>query len=59
MSLEERQQYLYSEIIQQNYEGNEFSVFINSILGEHQVDLDTCSFENLQVVVAQFKAQYQ
>ena len=59
MSLEEKQQYLNSEIIQQNYDGNEFSAFISSIRGEQQVDLDTWSFEDLQAVVAQFKAQYQ
>ena len=59
MSLEEKQQYLNSEIIQQGYDGNEFSAFISSIRGEQQVDLDTWSFEDLQAVVAQFKAQYQ
>ena len=59
MSLEEKQQYLNSEIIQQNYDGNEFSAFISSIRGEQQVDLDTWSFEDLRAVVAQFKAQYQ
>jgi len=59
MTLEEKQQYLNSEIIQQNYDGNEFSAFISSIRGEQQVDLDTWSFEDLQAVVAQFKAQYQ
>ena len=59
MSLEEKQQYLNSEIIQQNYNGNEFSAFISSIRGEQQVDLDTWSFEDLRAVVAQFKAQYQ
>jgi hypothetical protein len=59
MSLEEKQQYLNSEIIQQNYDGNEFSAFISSIRGEQQIDLDTWSFEDLQAVVAQFKAQYQ
>ena len=59
MSLEEKQQYLNSEIIQQGYDGNEFSAFISSIRGEQQVDLDTWSFEDLQTVVAQFKGQYQ
>jgi hypothetical protein len=59
MSLEEKQQYLNSEIIQQNYDGNEFSAFISSIRGEQQVDLDTWSFEDLRAVVAQFKSQYQ
>ena len=59
MSLEEKQQYLNSEIIQQGYDGNEFSNFISSIRGEQQVDLDTWSFEDLQTVVAQFKAQSQ
>lgn len=59
MSLEEKQQYLNSEIIQQNYDGDEFSAFISSIRGEQQVDLDTWSFEDLQAVVAQFKAKYQ
>jgi hypothetical protein len=59
MSLEEKQQYLNSEIIQQNYDGNDFSAFISSIRGEQQVDLDTWSFEDLRAVVAQFKSQYQ
>ena len=58
MSLEEKQQYLYSEIIQQNYNPNEFSAFISSIRGEKEVDLDGWSFEDLQAVVAQFKSQY-
>lgn len=59
MSLEEKQQYLNSEIIQQGYDGNEFSNFISSVRGEQQVDLDTLSFEELQTVVAQLKAQFQ
>ena len=59
MSLEEKQQYLSEEIIQQNYDGNEFSEFIKSFRGEEEVDLDSWTLEDLKTVVAQFKSQYQ
>ena len=59
MSLEEKQQYLFQEIIQQNYDGNDFNEFIKSIRGEEEVDLEAWSMEDLQSVVAQFKSQNQ
>jgi len=59
MTLEEKQAFLNSEIIQQGYDGNEFSTFISNYRGEEQVDLDAWSLEDLQAVVAQFKSQYQ
>ena len=59
MSLEEKQQYLSEEIIQQNYDGNEFSEFIKSFRGEEEVDLDSWTLEDLKTVVAEFKSQYQ
>ena len=59
MSLEEKQQYLSEEIIQQNYDGNEFSEFIKSFRGEEEVDLDSWTLEDLKTVVVQFKSQYQ
>ena len=57
-SLEEKQQFLNQEIIQQNYDANEFSAFISGIRGEETVDLENWSLEDLKAVVEQFKAQY-
>ena len=59
MTLEEKQAFLNSEIIQQGYDGNEFSTFISNYRGEEQVDLEAWSLDDLQAVVAQFKSQYQ
>ena len=39
-SLEEKQQFLNQEIIQQNYDANEFSAFISGIRGEEAVDFE-------------------
>ena len=59
MTLEEKQAFLNSEIIQQGYDGNEFSAFISSVRGEQQVDLESWSMEDLQEVVTLFKSRYQ
>ena len=59
MSLEEKQLYLKQEIIDQSYDGNEFSNFISGIRGEENVDLESWSFEDLKSVVAKFKSLYQ
>lgn len=57
-TLQEKQEYLRQEIMEQGYDGNAFFVFISSIRGEEEVDLDSWSFEDLKSVVAQFKSQY-
>ena len=59
MSLEEKQLYLKQEIIDQSYDGNEFSNFISGIRGEENVDLESWSFKDLKSVVAKFKSLYQ
>lgn len=59
MSLEEKQLYLKQEIIDQSYDGNEFSNFISGIRGEENVDLESWSFNDLKSVVAKFKSLYQ
>jgi sorting nexin-7/30/sorting nexin-8 len=56
-SLEQKQQYLRSEIIDQGYNPSDFSNFMGSIRGENGLDLDTWSFADLQTVVEQFKSQ--
>ena len=56
--LETKQQYLRSEIIDQGYDPNDFSAFMGTIRGEDALDLDKWTFDDLQTVVAQFKAQY-
>ena len=57
-TLQEKQEYLRQEIMEQGYDGNAFFVFISSIRGEEEVDLDSWSFEDLKSVVTQFKSQY-
>ena len=57
-SLEEKQEYLRQEIMEQGYDGGEFSAFISSIRGEEEVDLDSWTFEDLKSVVAQFKSKH-
>ena len=57
-TLQEKQEYLRQEIMEQGYDGNAFFVFISSIRGEEEVDLDSWSFDDLKSVVAQFKSQY-
>ena len=56
-SLEQKQQYLRSEIIDQGFNPTDFSNFMGNIRGENGLDLDTWSFEDLQTVVEQFKSQ--
>ena len=57
-SIETKQQYLRSEIIDQGYNPGEFSDFMGSIRGEDGLDLETWSFADLKAVVSQFKSQY-
>ena len=57
-TIETKQQYLRSEIIDQGYNPEEFSAFMGSIRGEDGLDLETWSFADLQTVVTQFKSQY-
>ncbi len=56
-SLEEKQLYLRTEIIDQGYNPEDFSSFMGSIRGDNNLDLDTWSFADLQTVVTQFKSQ--
>ena len=58
-TLEEKQQFLSQEIIEQNYDGQEFNEFMCSIRGEESIDLEKWSLEDLQAIVQQFKSQHQ
>ena len=61
-SIEAKQQYLRSEIIDQGYNPDDFSNYMGNIRGEEGLNLETWSFADLQTVVNQFKvdmAQYQ
>jgi hypothetical protein len=55
-NLEEKQQYLRSEIIEQGYNPNDFSDYMASIRGENALDLELWTFSDLQNVVSQYKA---
>ncbi len=56
-SLEEKQQYLRSEIIEQGYDPDEFSNYMGSLREDNSLDLETWSFADLQTVVNNFRAQ--
>ena len=56
-SLEAKQQYLRSEIIEQGYDPEEFSNYMGSLREDNSLDLETWSFEDLQAVVNSFRTQ--
>ena len=55
--IEQKQQYLRSEIIDQGYNPDDFSEFMGSIRGEENLDLQTWSLSELQNVVFQYKSK--
>lgn len=55
--IEQKQQYLRSEIIDQGYNPDDFSEFMGSIRGEENLDLQTWSLSELQNVVYQYKSK--
>ena len=57
-SLEAKQQFLRTEIIDQGYNPEDFSNYMGSIRGDNSLDLDTWSFSDLRAVVNQFKSQF-
>ena len=54
-SLETKQQYLRSEIIEQGYNAEEFSSYMASLREDNSLDLDLWTFSDLQTVVNQYK----
>ena len=57
-SLEQKQLFLRTEIIEKGYSAEEFSNYMGNLRGEAGLDLDTWLFSELQQVVNQFKIQY-
>ena len=55
-SLEAKQQYLRSEIIDQGYNAEEFSNYMASLREDNSLDLELWSFSDLQTVVSQYKS---
>ena len=54
-NIEYKQQYLRSEIIDQGYNPEDFSEFMANVKGDDNLNLETWSFEDLQIVVEQYK----
>lgn len=57
MSLEDKQRYLKSQILEKGYDGMEFSSFLCNIKGEEVVDLGNWEFNELKDAVRQFQIQ--
>ena len=55
-TVEAKQQYLRSEIIDKGYNPNDFSDYMSSIRGESALDLELWTFSDLQNVVNQYKS---
>ena len=55
--IEQKQQYLRSEIIDQGYNPDDFSEFMGSIRGEENLDLQAWTLSELQNVVYQYKSK--
>ena len=55
--IEQKQQYLRSEIIDQGYNPDDFSEFMGSIRGEENLDLQKWTLSELQNVVYQYKSK--
>lgn len=53
----EKQQYLFQEIIQKNYDPEQFQEYILKVKPEGE-DLDTWSFQELKAIVADFQRSF-
>ena len=58
-SIEDKQQFLRSQIMDRGYSTEEFTNFLGNIRGEEGLDLNNWSLADLQEVVNQFTSQYQ
>ena len=56
-NIEQKQQYLRSEIIDQGYNPDDFTQYMGSIRGEENLDLQKWSFSELQNVVYDYKSK--
>lgn len=54
-TLEVKQQFLRSEIIDQGYDPNDFSKYMGTIRGEEDINLDSWSLSDIQQVVSSYK----
>lgn len=56
MSIEEKQDFLRSEIIDQGYDGNQFAAFLEEQKGV--VDLENLDFNELKYICSEFKSRF-
>ena len=54
-NIEYKQKYLRSEIIDQGYSPDDFSEYMANVKGDDNLNLETWSFDDLQIVVEQYK----
>ena len=57
LDLEQKQNYLRTEIIEQGYDPDKFSAFITGEKGDIGLDLNNWNFEDLKEIVNKFKTQ--
>jgi hypothetical protein len=53
--IEQKQEYLRTQILEQNYEAEDFLQYIQNIKGENAADLNLWNFEELKSAVENYK----
>ena len=56
--IEQKQQYLRKEIVEQNYNQEEFSQYLSTVKGEDEVNLENWTMDELKNAVSNFKSSH-